>query len=244
MSENKGNPNVLVISAHALDFVWRCGGTIAKYSNAGSNVRIINLTLGERGESGDLWNGIENATEEQVKEIRTDEANKASEILGAELKIMDMGDHPLITDKENIIDLVKELREFQPEIILTHFTGDPLNPDHPEAAKLFYKALRAAQVPGVEPDTKILGPVKTFMFEPDQPEFCGFNPDAFIDITDVMEIKEKAMTVSESQKYMFDNYSRRAAYRGYIASRVSGNKEIKNAEAFKRFAPYTGQFFS
>lgn len=44
-------PNLLVISAHAADFVWRAGGTIAKYANAGSAVHVVCVGMGQRGES-------------------------------------------------------------------------------------------------------------------------------------------------------------------------------------------------
>ena len=42
---------VLVISAHAADFVWRAGGAIALYADRGYHVRIVCLSYGERGES-------------------------------------------------------------------------------------------------------------------------------------------------------------------------------------------------
>ncbi len=42
---------VLVVSAHAADFVWRAGGAIALYSGRGYRVRILCLSYGERGES-------------------------------------------------------------------------------------------------------------------------------------------------------------------------------------------------
>jgi hypothetical protein len=40
---------VLVVSAHAADFVWRAGGAIALYADRGYRVRIICLSFGERG---------------------------------------------------------------------------------------------------------------------------------------------------------------------------------------------------
>ena len=43
--------SVLVVSAHASDFVWRAGGAIALYAKQGYRVRILCLSYGERGES-------------------------------------------------------------------------------------------------------------------------------------------------------------------------------------------------
>ena len=52
MEEKK---RLLVVSAHAADYVWRAGGTIAHYIQKGSPVRVIVLSLGVRGESNHLW---------------------------------------------------------------------------------------------------------------------------------------------------------------------------------------------
>ena len=52
MSDNKAdNKTALVVSAHAADFVWRCGGAIALHQNLGYEVTICCLSFGERGES-------------------------------------------------------------------------------------------------------------------------------------------------------------------------------------------------
>ena len=48
-------PTMLVVSAHAADFVWRAGGAIALYADRGYRVRVICLSYGERGESPRLW---------------------------------------------------------------------------------------------------------------------------------------------------------------------------------------------
>lgn len=237
------NQKVLVFSSHAVDFVWRCGGTIARYTKEGAPVRVIDLTFGERGESAELWNTRKGITVQEVKEIRRKEAEKAAGILGAEIRFMDWDDHPLIFDKERLLKLVELLREFQPDVVLTHHSSDPLNLDHPETSRAIVWALRCAQVPGVMPGTKPTGRVKMCMFEPDQPEFCDFKPDTFIDITDVIDRKQEAMSVVASQTYLVENYTARAQYRGYLAQRISGNKNVKYAEAFVRFEPYVGRQF-
>ena len=91
---------------------------------------------------------------------------------------------------------------------------------------------------------KVLGGVKSFMFEPDQAEFSNFKPDTYIDITDVMDLRQQAMEAIASQSYMIELCTHRAWYRGYQARRVSENKSIKYAEAYMRFEPYVGQSFA
>ena len=60
---------VLVVSAHAADFVWRAGGAIALYASRSCRVRVLCLSFGERGESERLWKEP-GMTLEQVKTVR------------------------------------------------------------------------------------------------------------------------------------------------------------------------------
>ena len=46
---------LLVIGAHSADFVWRAGGVIAVATSSGGSARVLALSYGERGESGELW---------------------------------------------------------------------------------------------------------------------------------------------------------------------------------------------
>ena len=84
---------VVVVSAHSADFVWRAAGAIALAAEAGSDVHVIALSYGERGESGELWKE-EGQTEERVKEIRHGEAQAAADALGASFRSLDLGDYP------------------------------------------------------------------------------------------------------------------------------------------------------
>ena len=46
---------LLVVSAHAADFVWRAGGYIALTTAAGGEAHVVCLSFGERGESQGAW---------------------------------------------------------------------------------------------------------------------------------------------------------------------------------------------
>ena len=63
----------LILSAHAADFVWRCGGAIALHSKLGYEVSVVCLSYGERGESAKLWKQ-EGMKLNDVKIIRKKEA--------------------------------------------------------------------------------------------------------------------------------------------------------------------------
>src|SRR5579871_3518479 len=93
--------SILVVSAHAADFVWRAGGAIALYASRGYRVRILCLSFGERGESQGAWKQP-GMTIERVKEIRRAESAKAAGILGAEIRFFDSGDYPILPSQETI----------------------------------------------------------------------------------------------------------------------------------------------
>src|SRR5712691_4888477 len=115
---------VLVVSAHAADFVWRAGGAIALYHSRGTPVRVLCLSFGERGESERLWRE-KDMTLERVKQVRRSEAERAAGILGAEIRFFDAGDYPLKPTDELVGELVEEFRRTQPTIVLAHALSDP-----------------------------------------------------------------------------------------------------------------------
>lgn len=227
---------VLVISAHAADFVWRAGGAIALYHERGYRVRILCLSFGERGESERLWKDPA-MTLDRVKAARQVESERAAEILGAEIRFFDSGDYPLKVSDETIHEMVLEFRQSQPEFILTHSTNDPYNSDHPEAMQITLRTRIFAQAAGYPSKEKKLGAPPVFMFEPHQPEQCEFKPQVLLDITPVFERKRKAMEAMEAQEHLWEYYTDLAKRRGTQAVRNSGRKEIKYAEAYQRVYP-------
>ena len=76
---------LLVIGAHSADFVWRAGGAVAVATSAGREARVIALSYGERGESGELWKEP-GQTVERVKELRHQEAERVAAVLGADFR--------------------------------------------------------------------------------------------------------------------------------------------------------------
>ncbi|MBZ5570937.1 MAG: PIG-L family deacetylase [Acidobacteriia bacterium] len=227
---------MLVVSAHAADFVWRAGGAIALYVERGYKVRILCLSYGERGESERLWKQP-GMTLERVKESRRNESQKAADILGAEIRFFDSGDYPLKASEETVHEMVMEFRRLQPEFVLTHSLADPYNPDHPEASQLTIRTRIYAQAAGYPVEGKKLEAPPVLMFEPHQPEQCDFKPQVLLDITPVFARKRKAMESMEAQEHIWQYYTDLALRRGTQAARNSGKKEIKYAEAFQRLYP-------
>ncbi len=230
---------VLCISAHAADYVWRAGGTLAKYAQGGHSVRVLVLSYGERGESGELWKQP-GQTEEKVKEVRRSESEAAAAALGVQVEFLDWGDYPLKITDDRIETLVLKIRQAAPQIIITQGHYDPFNPDHVDVAQATLRAAVLSQSPGFRPDVPPVGPAKIFGFEHHQPELSHFEPGAYIDITPSFEAKRRAMECFVAQKHLLEYYTMRAFIRGNNARRISGNSSYKYAEVFERYFPYVG----
>ena len=227
---------LVVVSAHAADFVWRAGGAIALYASRGNRVRVLCLSYGERGESQGLWKKA-GMTLDLVKQIRHEEASKAAEILGAEIRFFDAGDYPLKVTDQLMDEVVQEFRRVQPGAILTHTPLDPYNGDHTEVSRLTMNARIYAQAMGYQSEHKHLGAPPVFYFEPHQTEMCEFKPDVILDITPVFETKVKAMHCMDAQVHLWNYYTDVAKRRGTQGGRNSGNPAIVYAEAFQRVYP-------
>jgi 4-oxalomesaconate hydratase len=228
---------VMVIGAHSADFMWRAGGAVAVTTSAGGAANVIALSYGERGESGELWKE-EGQTIERVKEIRRGEAERAAAAVGAEFDCLDLGDYPLEIDGAALRAISDRIREFAPEVLITHTDTDPFNPDHPVAFAAVNRARGLAAGAGVASAFATVKPPALYLFEPHQPELCNFTPNTFVDITHVMDRKLAAMEEMKAQRYLHTYYAQRADQRGNHARRSSGNAEIRHAEAFQRVTPW------
>ena len=233
MSEKR----ILVIGAHSADFVWRAAGTIAVITSQGGSASVVALSYGERGESGELWKEP-NQTVDDVKRIRHEEASAAAECIGAMFRCLDLGDYPLNMTDAAIEQLVGIVQDFKPTILLTHNPADPFNPDHPTASQMAQKARLLSTGAGVASAFSRITPPDLYFFEPHQPELCDFKPNAFVDITTVMDKKIKAMDSMKAQSYLHKYYSELASRRANHARRISGSDNIKFAEAHFRTLPW------
>jgi len=239
-------PSLLVVSAHAGDFVWRAGGAIAAAALRGERAVIACLSYGERGESASQW--LAGKSLEEIKAVRREEAEAAAAALGAEIEFLDLGDYPLRESDEAVARLVDVYRRVKPTVVLTHPLVDPYNGDHPAAARMALQARVLAQAIGVAGSDgtypskdDIIGAPPVFFFEPHQPEQCDFKPDVLLDITDAFPRKRAAMECLPAQKHMWSYYTDLAVRRGVQVKRNAGpNLGLPHdtmGEAYMRYYP-------
>jgi len=228
---------LLVVGAHAADFVWRAAGIIAVVTKNGGKASVVALSYGERGESGELWKEPDQ-TIANVKRIRHEEATRAADILGATFQCFDLGDYPLQMDEQALERLTMLIRGLAPDVIITHTELDPFNPDHPLAYTAVQRASILASGSGVASGFPTIKPAELFLFEPHQPEHCGFVPNTFVDISAVFHLKRQAMEAMAAQSYLHEYQTDIAKYRANHARRISGRSDIQYAEAFQRVTPH------
>jgi 4-oxalomesaconate hydratase len=237
--DDQGTESLLVVSAHAGDFVWRAGGALALAASRGERSLVLCLSFGERGESAKAW--LAGKKLDEIKALRREEASRAAEVLGADIEFLDAGDYPLRESAELVDRIVRVYRRAQPTVVLTHPPADPYNGDHPAAARMALEARVLAQAIGYDAPGDPLGAPPVFFFEPHQPEQCDFKPQVLLDITDVFEVKRRAMECLGAQEHMWDYYTDLAKRRGTQLRRNAGpNLGLPHsvmAEAYMRLYP-------
>lgn len=238
MMENK---KILVVSAHAADYVWRSGGTIAKYIKHGASVSVVVLSWGVRGESNDLWKEA-GQTAAQVQEIRSAETRQAAKILGiTDIEFWGLSDYPIPLDTSAEERMIRKIRKVRPDIIITHDKQDVLNFDHNNTSDFVWRCSimsnsKGVRLEGTEPTKQM----RIYGFEPHQTELSHYMPGSMVDITETFDQKVAAMKCFKAQSHLIQYYTDRAAMRGNHARRLSGDQAYKYAESFSNFAPVVG----
>jgi len=228
----------LVVSAHSADFVWRAGGAIALHAQRGIATTVICLSYGERGESAKLWRQS-GMTLDRVKTERRKEAESAARALDvADIQFWDLGDYPLTLSEESLFRLVDVYRALHPAFVLTHSHRDIYNHDHPATTEFAQHARIVAQAHGHKPGEKVLGAPPVFLFEPHQPEQCGWMPSMLLDITPVWDKKRAAIECMAGQEHLWEYYERVALQRGAQAARNSDKKSIVYGEGYEAVFPH------
>ncbi|GIU70564.1 MAG: hypothetical protein KatS3mg003_0043 [Candidatus Nitrosocaldaceae archaeon] len=195
---------VLAIGAHPDDVELGVGGTLAKHSKLGDEVHIVVCTLG----------GIDNTPS------RINEARKGADILNAKLHILDFNALSLNKYNKEFVKLLRDIYyKIEPDRLYVHSNYD-LHQVHVTVNKCALKACN---------DIK-----QIIFYESLSSTTKEFKPDAYVDITEEIDIKIKAIKAHKSQAnrtYMHPMPIRSLANYRYVQGKV-GNDPKGYAEAF------------
>lgn len=181
--------DILAIGAHPDDIELSCGGTILSHVSLGFKVGILDLTKGELGTRGSA-------------EERSAEAAEAAKILGVHVREnAGFADGFFVNDKHHQIELIKFIRKYRPDIILTNAVNDR-HPDHARSAKLTEDAVFLSGLSKIE--TQLNGELQK-PFRPNAVyhyiQSIDISPNFAVDITPFFDKKEEAIRAYKTQFY-------------------------------------------
>jgi LmbE family N-acetylglucosaminyl deacetylase len=196
MEGNRVPESAMVVVAHPDDAEFTMAGTVAAWTGAGCHVTYVVCTDGNAGshEPG--------MTRDKLAKIRRTEQRAACSILGVDTVVfLGYGDGELQATMDLRRDLVRVIRQYKPEVVITGdptalFSGDTYinHPDHRAAAQAAIDAVApASEMPLLWPE---LGPPhrvsQVYVYGNDQ-------ANVWIDLTDTIEQKIEALKQHASQ---------------------------------------------
>jgi 4-oxalomesaconate hydratase len=226
---------MLVVSAHYGDFIWGCGGSIAKYAGENHEVNVIVLSSGIGSEIKTTGPQSEHS-EKALKEKSWRRCEKAAQILGvSNMEYWDMEETPLRMDSEKLELLATRIRQLRPDFILTHDKEqDRLNQDHTSTANALRTSYTIASGAGAYCMGHPVAPRQTpmFGFEPLLHDYTRFTPNLYIDISAFISKKELAMEAFDFNQLITAAYTTKAIERALEYKYWTGAEECDYAEAF------------
>jgi LmbE family N-acetylglucosaminyl deacetylase len=185
MPQKKKKETIFIFGAHPDDFVIGAGGTIAEYTKEKKKVISIIFSYGEKTHP---W-----LKTKVAKKMRSQEARKASKILGCKTIFFDLREMKFIKDyrekklEAKLLDLIKE---YKPSKIFTHSSEDP-HPDHRVVYKITLEIWE--KLPKPKPEVYVYS-----IWNPISLRTCY--PILYEDITKTFSFKIRALKTFKSQK--------------------------------------------
>ncbi len=193
------SPRLLILGAHPDDAEIHAGGLAVRYRQLGRTVRMISVTNGAAGHHA--------MQPEALAARRRREAAESGALIGADYETWDFPDGALFPTLELRHRIIREIRTFQPDLVLTHRTCD-YHPDHRAVGQAVQDASYLVTVPLVVPDVPILyrDPVVAAMadlFTRPNP----LRPDVVLDVSPEVDTVVAMMARHVSQVFEFLPYN-------------------------------------
>lgn len=190
---------LLIIGAHPDDADYSAGGLAALYRQEGHVVKMISMTNGGAGHH-------QTPGPEMVRRRRL-EAAAAGRVIGATYDVLDHPDGELLPTLENRHSVIRLIRSFKPDLVLTHRPND-YHPDHRYTSQLVQDAAYLVTVPAVVPDTPHLprDPVICYMPDDFQKPY-PFHPAVVVDVGPVVDQIAEMLHCHQSQFYEWLAYN-------------------------------------
>jgi len=169
------------------------GGTIIKHAQRGDEVFVVAMSPGEVGAA------FKHPTKsiDELAEIKTRELEAAARVQGVkDVRVLRFPDTRIANTPElraTIIDLIRELK---PDVVITHWPQDG-HPDVRGTAQAVVDACFFAYLPAIKTAQPAHQVKKLYAFA-ETAGSEGFDPDFFVDISDVVDVKIEAARCNEA----------------------------------------------
>jgi LmbE family N-acetylglucosaminyl deacetylase len=226
---------VLVVSAHPDDPDFGAGGSVARMADGGAEVTYVIVTDGRQGGEDPKQKDSE------LVAIRQKEQRAAAKVLGVKrVEFLGYKDGHLFPDLKLRRDIVRMIRKYKPDLVITHVPGrvldGPMGGSHPD-----HIAVGEATMAAVYPDSRNPRAFRSLLKEGLEPHVVKevwipfwTSGDYLVDITPTLDKKIEALRKHKSQVaqpgrvFDFEKWMRKR-------SRDVGKRGgFRYAESFKR----------
>ena len=223
---------ILVLGAHPDDADYKAGGTAAHWRRLGHDVQFVSLTNGGAGH--------QTLRGEALVARRRAEAQAAAAVIGATYDVLDHPDGELLPTLEARRQLIRLIRDFKPDLILTHRPND-YHPDHRYTSVLVQDAAYMMTVPAICPDTPHLqrDPVILYLSD-DFKKPVPFSADVVVDIGDEFDALVGMLHCHVSQFYEWLPYN--GGHADQVPADEAGRRQWLKQRMQQRIRPLADRY--
>jgi len=184
---------LLILGAHPDDAEYHAGGLASMYRELGQVVKMVSVTDGSAGHH--------QTPRAEMVGIRRAEAAAAGRVIRTTYETWDYPDGQLMPTLEVRYRIIREIRTFAPDLVLTHRTSD-YHPDHRAVGQAVQDASFLVTVPHVVPEVPTLrkDPVVAYMADLFTRPY-PLVPDVVIDVTDKLDTIVSMLACHRSQVF-------------------------------------------
>ncbi len=229
MQSSSQTYDILAVGAHPDDIEVAMGGTVARLRQQGKSILIVDLCRGEPARHA-------------APGVRQKQAQEAARILGVDRITLDLQDRLIADTVETRLTMARLIRIHQPRWIFT--TRDcAIHPDHRMVGAIVEHGAYYARLPKWEEVAggEVLAGTRPHDIERIFYYHCRMEPpwerfDFAVDVSDVYDLKQKAIAVYESvfggeqQEKLVPRFEAEDRYVGRLL-------EVEYAEMFRARSP-------
>jgi LmbE family N-acetylglucosaminyl deacetylase len=203
---------VMALVPHPDDAEYHAGGLLSNFAAEGARIVIVIATDGRCG-SFDMES-------DELAQVRSQEAGRAAEVLGAEAPIM-LGYRDFEADRIPVGELrekfMRLIRQYRPDVTISEDPEGAMetHPDHRAVARAAYEAILYAQFPLIESGQLREGLQPHMVTEKYYWAEQHVDANRVVDISESMDRKMAALAEHASQvKFLVEGIFRQAAMAG------------------------------